>query len=211
MVPSAWPEPGRVVAERGHRELGQRGSRGSLPPGSGRLGAQPGRVGEELADTHRADRTRSVRVQVLPDRVGQAQPAGVAQHEHGRCDKDLGDRSCPVLGVGIGSLAVHPTAATRPGDLAIAGKTGSDRREPLTCLITGKSDIEQALGPAFDHGAQGYSAPPQHPGSMIMRFVLKEEPNPHDHRRWLTVAGWWLAAAGWWLAMAGWWRVMAGG
>ncbi|HEX9552271.1 MAG TPA: hypothetical protein VF983_03630, partial [Streptosporangiaceae bacterium] len=59
---------------------------------------------------------------------------------------------------------------------------GGDRRKPLTCLIAGKSDIEQAPGPVFDHGAQGYSAPSHHPGSMITvcaaRVIIRNPPDP---------------------------------
>src|SRR5262249_59479427 len=71
-------------------------------------------------------------------------------------EKGLGDGPAPVWGPGMGRRPSHLAATAGPYDLAVAGKTGGHGRQPLTCLIAGESDVEQASRPVFDHGALGY-------------------------------------------------------
>ncbi len=96
---------------------------------------------EQLPDGHLRDLRRAADLgqrQVVLERIGQAELAGVTQPQHRHGDEGLGDGPGPVLGVRIGSPAVGAAPAAGPDQLAVAGEARGDRGQPLRRLIAGE-------------------------------------------------------------------------
>jgi hypothetical protein len=148
MVPSSGAEPGSLRPERASREVGVRLPWRSLPPRACGLGAQAGRVRQQLPDCQPA---HVPGLDVVPDRVRQAEAASVPQAEHGDGDERLGDRPGPVLSDRVGRLAIDEAASAGPDQLAVPHEAGHDRGQPLACLLMGQPHVKQAPGALVNH------------------------------------------------------------
>ena len=109
-------------------------------------------MGEQVADGAAAGRRAG---QMQAERVGESQPALVAQPQDQDRHERLGDRADPVLGVAVGHVAVHGSPDVRPHHVAVADHRGHDRGCPA--LDLGGGELVQQGAPGAGQQFEGHA------------------------------------------------------
>lgn len=138
--------PGRVrlwpVAQH-VGDLGPQAAGRPLPPGGGCFGAQPRAVAQQLKDGRPA---RPCAGEVLLQRIVQVDQALVPQPQNQNGRERLGDRTDPVLRIGVGSMPLDARTRPTPGRTPLSPHRGHQGRRAAVPLRDGDAVQQGASG-----------------------------------------------------------------